>query len=80
MHDLNLTTQPRKVSDKKSYPGIGGETSITCQAEAIPPDQLARIVRAEVEALICLESHAEALADEREARDDLSKKFSKVMS
>ena len=41
---LRLPTAPAKPSDKRAFRGQ------TCQAEAIAPDELARIVRAAIEA------------------------------
>lgn len=75
---LELPTQRRKVTDAKSYPGVFGDTTITCQAEAIAPNVLANIVMAEVEELICRDSHNAALQEEKEAQNDLEKRLETV--
>lgn len=79
VEELGLITQPRKATDNKPYAGIFGDTSITCQAEAIPPNELARIVMEEVEALIDKDAHQEALDHEEETQTELSEKFAPLM-
>ncbi len=48
---FGLLTGKTKTSDdaKDWYPGIAGNTSATCEAEALPPDVLIELVRAAVE-------------------------------
>lgn len=41
---LNLQTAPAKDTDRRSFAGVGDDPNATVQAEAIPPDELARIV------------------------------------
>ncbi len=77
--DLDLITQPRKKNDKKAYVGIFGDRDSTCQIEAIPPDELSRIVMDEVEQLIDEYAHMRALAHEKKARKKMGKQFEKMM-
>ena len=50
--EFGLLTGKVKEGDKSRrwYPGIGGDQSLTCEVEALPPDVLARLVRKTVEA------------------------------
>lgn len=48
-------------ADKSWYPGIGGDRTLTCQAEAFPPDILIKMVRTAVEAEIDMVQHQVAL-------------------
>ena len=50
--EFGLLTGTVKAGDqsRRWYPGIGGDRSLTCEAEALPPDVLARLVREAVEA------------------------------
>lgn len=52
--EFGLLTGRTKASDdaKEWYPGIGGDRSATCEAEALPPDVLQKLVREAVEAEI----------------------------
>ena len=61
-----LETSPPKASDRRAFDGE------TVQAEALPPDVLAAIVRRAVESEIDMEAYAAALADEREQRSRLA--------
>ena len=56
---FGLPTVPPKPTDRRSFTGE------TVQAEALPPDELARIVRAGIENRIDHEQLAATLADER---------------
>ena len=47
--DLGLETQVKKATDNRAF---GSRTTRTCQAEAIAPDVLARIVREAIESRI----------------------------
>lgn len=60
--EYGLLTANRKSgdADKRWFPGIGGDPDLTCQAEALPPDALARIVREAVEAEIDMETYRQA--------------------
>ena len=62
----NLPTVPPKATDKR-----GGGMSETCQAEALPPDTLAMIVRAAVEEYIDQAQYDDDVAAEYEERRDL---------
>jgi len=62
----NLPTVPPKATDKR-----GGGMSETCQAEALPPDTLASIVRAAVEEYIDQAQYDDDVAAEYEERRDL---------
>jgi hypothetical protein len=63
--DLDLPTAPPKATDRRAFAGE------TCQAEAIPPDMLARILRDGIEERIDHDALAAVLAEEEEARQFL---------
>jgi len=56
--ELGLTTQTANPADAREFDGVNGDGVSTCQAEAIPPDQLAEIVRSAVLAEIDREAMA----------------------
>ena len=56
--ELGLTTQTASPADAREFDGVNGDGVSTCQAEAIPPDQLAEIVRSAVLAEIDREAMA----------------------
>jgi hypothetical protein len=60
--ELDLPTAPPKATDRRAFSGE------TVQAEAIPPDVLARIVREAIEARQDVEARTRLVADETEAR------------
>jgi hypothetical protein len=71
---LGLPTAPAKPTDRRSFRGINGDATATVQAEAIPPDELARIVQAAItgrlkpaayKAVLEAEGHAKATLAER---------------
>lgn len=64
---FNLPTAPAKVTDGRSAKWQGG----TCQLEALAPDELAEIVRAEIENRIDFEIFESVLAHERDDRAEL---------
>lgn len=64
--EYGLETSPAKASDRRAFDGE------TVQAEALPPDVLAGIVRQAVESEIDLEVYAATLKDEREQRTRLT--------
>ena len=75
--NLGLPTAPRKGSDRRHFTGIGDDPDATVQAEAIPPDMLAAMVEAELEArfnwstlqaTLLNEKHAKAVLRARLAR------------
>ena len=79
VRELGLSTQERNEDDDRGYVGIFGDTSITCQCEAIPPDELAGIVLGAVEDLTDMDAHQEALDHEEETQEELNEKFSEFM-
>ncbi len=64
---FDLPTAPAKVTDGRSAKWQGG----TCQLEALAPDELAEIVRAELENRIDFEIFESVLAQERDDRAEL---------
>jgi hypothetical protein len=62
---LRLLTAPPKSTDKRAFTGR------TCQAEAIPPDALARMVRRAIEARIDRAAYDAVLEQEQEIRRSL---------
>ena len=71
--DLGLETQVKKVTDKRAF---GSKTTRTCQAEAIAPDVLARIVRDAIESRIDRKALRRVLAREKRVRQELVAKLS----
>ena len=67
VHEYDLPTAPPKHSDSRSARWVGE----TCQAEALPPDLLADIVRSAVEAELDMGAYEEALELEAEERAQL---------
>jgi hypothetical protein len=63
---LRLPTAPPKLSDKRAYGG-----SRTCQAEAVAPDEMARIVRAAIESRYDMGVFRALLAEEEAERQQL---------
>lgn len=64
--EFGLETSPPKASDRRAFDGE------TVQAESLPPDVLASIVRHAVEGELDMEAYAEALDLEREQRSQLA--------
>ena len=60
-----LPTSPPKPTDNRSFEGD------TAQAEALPPDVLAEILRDAIESQFDLQTYAEALSQEASERDQL---------
>ena len=69
MKRLKLPTAPAKKSDKRAFHGK------TCQAEAIAPDDLARIVRDAIESRIDKRTRDRVLRREKRERSALIKKL-----
>ena len=69
---LALPTAPAKTSDRRSFAGINGDATATVQAEAIPPDELARIVQAAIDARIDRDAYAAGLEAEKHAKASLA--------
>lgn len=65
IHELTLSTAPPKPTDRRAFAGE------TCQAEAIAPDVLARIVLDAVESRIDMPTYQRVLAHESEERERL---------
>ena len=61
----DLPTAPPKPTDRRAFAGQ------TCQAEALAPDVLARILRDAIEARIDGRAYARVLARERRVQRDL---------
>lgn len=71
--DLALETQIKKPSDNRAF-----GTARTCQAEAIAPDILARIVREAIEGRIDHKALRRVLAREKQVRRELVQKLKAV--
>jgi hypothetical protein len=63
-----LPTAPAKATDRRRFEGVGGDPVATVQAEAIPPDKLAKLLSAALRARIPDEAVAQAKRDEDLAR------------
>jgi hypothetical protein len=68
--ELALPTAPPKSTDRRAFVGE------TCQAEAIPPDVLANIVRQAIEARIDHAAHQDVLRREQQVRQELIERLS----
>jgi hypothetical protein len=66
VEEHGLVTSPAKVSDRRAFDGA------TVQAEALPPDVLADLVRSAIASELDLHVYAEVLEREREQRSTLS--------
>lgn len=66
--EFGLLTGRTKASDeaKDWYAGIGGDRFATCEAEALPPDVLIRLVREAVEAELDHDNYQYALETEKQ--------------
>ena len=73
--ELGLETQVKKVTDNRAF---GSRTTRTCQAEAIAPDVLARIVRDAIEERIDHKAYRRVLAREKRVRRELVAKLSET--
>lgn len=72
--ELGLPRSPVKKTDRRSFAGAG-----TVQAEAIPPDRLARIVEDAISDRIDREIFADVLSSEQEERDGLVRRVSSIL-
>ncbi|GAA4600909.1 hypothetical protein GCM10023195_01620 [Actinoallomurus liliacearum] len=68
----NLPTAPPKTTDRRSFSGTA-----TTQAEALPPDILAAIVRAAIEVHRDPEVHRQALTREQGERRAIRQRLSR---
>lgn len=66
---LALPTAPAKATDNRAF---GGET---CQAEAIAPDDLARIIQQAIDDRLDREAYEDVLNREQAIRDDLEERL-----
>lgn len=69
---LGLPTAPAKPTDRRSFAGIDGDANATVQAEAIPPDELARIVRKAIAKRIDHHAYEAVLEAEQRAKASLA--------
>ena len=76
--ELNLPTAPAKETDRRSFAGVGDDPNATVQAEAIPPDVLARIVEERIQRHMDLDLYHEVLAQEDRERQRLVSAASKL--
>jgi hypothetical protein len=58
---MSLETAPRKSTDNRSFRGVGDDPDATVQAEAIPPDELARIVEDRITRQMDMEAYQAVL-------------------
>lgn len=68
---LGLEPAPAKATDNRSFEGIGGDPNATVQAEAIPPDILARDLKAAIEEHMEMGIYEDLIEAEEEERDRL---------
>jgi hypothetical protein len=66
------------LTDRRSFEGIGGDPSATVQCEAIPPDELARIVTEAIESQLDFDAYAQVLAAENDAKAQLTEMLAGV--
>jgi len=72
---FDLPTSKPKEKDKREYP-----YDFTVQAEALPPDQLAAIVRNAIEQQLDLAAHELALAQQAEHRQQLQRTIATLLT
>lgn len=75
VREYDLPTAPPKASDSRSATWF----EETCQAEAMPPDLLAEIIRGELERWVDLDQRAEVLEREKTERDELEQRIAAMM-
>jgi hypothetical protein len=71
--ELGLLTAPPKPTDRRAFTGE------TVQCEAIPPDVLAGIIQAAIEARLDADAYAAVLAEEAETREFLSERLQPLL-
>jgi hypothetical protein len=74
----DLPTAPRKATDGRRFDGIGDDPDATVQAEAVPPDQMAELVRQALAARIPAKVLAQVERDEAAARQRLTAAFGRL--
>jgi hypothetical protein len=67
--EYRLPTAPPKATDNRAFSGQ------TCQAEALPPDALANILRSAIEERVDHRVRDRVLRQERRIRRELIKRF-----
>ena len=67
--EYRLPTAPPKATDNRAFSGQ------TCQAEALPPDVLANILRSAIEGRVDQRMLDRVLRQERRIRRELTKRF-----
>ena len=67
---LGLKTQPVNRKDTRSFPG-----AVSCQLEAIPPDELANLVREAIISRLDMEIYEAVLKREKKLHAELAKRF-----
>jgi hypothetical protein len=67
--EYGLPTAPPKLTDARAFTGE------TCQAEALAPDQLAAILRHEIESRMDLDLYEKILEEEADERAFILKKY-----
>jgi hypothetical protein len=72
--ELGLPTAPPKEKDKRSFDG-----SETTQAEAIPPDELVRIIRTAIIHRLDDDAYQHVLEREKDARRRLAERFDRLL-
>ncbi len=77
--ELRLPTAPRKTTDRRRFDGIGGDSSATVQAEAMPPDVIAEILRRALRLRIPDYVLTEVETDEALARRRLMAGFTRLL-
>lgn len=73
--EYDLPTAPPKATDSRSAAWLGE----TCQAEAMPPDLLAEVVRAAIEAELDGDLHERVLAEEEAERDTITAQLDELL-
>lgn len=73
IEELSLNTSPLKRTDHSHMLAFSGD--VTCQAEAIPPDELARIVREAIEGRLDRDAYDAGLEREDDLHTELEEKL-----
>ena len=79
IQEFSLPTAPAKKTDRRSFAGVGDDASATVQAEAIPPDALAQIVRQAINNRMDLKLYEDVLNNEDEQRQLLTMRISQIV-
>lgn len=76
--ELDLPTAPAKDTDRRSFVGIGDDAGATVQAEAIPPDVLARIVHQAIASRFDHDAYRAVLEAEEHAKAELTRTLARI--